>query len=501
MIDQHHIRNAMMQGGDIRSIIELVLQGIMVSMLFSLVNDLKEPFINSIRNWWNSRKRTKLHTSILTIRDEKDKYLSFKICTILANYLSFRHPDTEWANSRFIMKNDAGIHISVIPEGVVKLENVTIEFVYELETTGEEDENKNKITKTKSELIPSVFIEAENHAVIQKFLKCVTDWNNKYTVEQQDLETSERQKSSKVEFYTLNGREKTRLTYTAVKCVMTQTFNSVFFQQKDELLNLLDDYTHRTGRYSPKFEYPHRCVIWMTGPPGNGKTTSIKTICAKFPQADVQIINNWDSILTDADLHSVFFGQNSQTENDWFDFNSMRIILLEDIDAKIGDIIKTRKNENDKKRCDISPSKETETLVKMVSSMHKSMTNPNVETFMESKVTLSGLLNVFDGVIPLENVIIICTTNHMENIDPALYRPGRCDIMLNYANLNLKNFNFILQFYFPDETVSDGSEIATLLETGKICSALWKTIVSSSVSAESAKKKFILDANVAINKL
>jgi len=42
-----------------------------------------------------------------------------------------------------------------------------------------------------------------------------------------------------------------------------------------------------------------------------------------------------------------------------------------------------------------------------------------------SKVSLSTILNIIDGVTGFDNAIIIATTNHIEKLDPALIRPGR----------------------------------------------------------------------------
>ena len=41
--------------------------------------------------------------------------------------------------------------------------------------------------------------------------------------------------------------------------------------------------------------------------------------------------------------------------------------------------------------------------------------------------TLKGLLNALEGVQSLDRVIMFFTTNHLEQIDPALIRPGRMD--------------------------------------------------------------------------
>lgn len=49
------------------------------------------------------------------------------------------------------------------------------------------------------------------------------------------------------------------------------------------------------------------------------------------------------------------------------------------------------------------------------------------ETEKAKKVSLSGLLNVLDGVAAAKNCIFIMTTNHIEKLDSALIRPGRID--------------------------------------------------------------------------
>lgn len=45
----------------------------------------------------------------------------------------------------------------------------------------------------------------------------------------------------------------------------------------------------------------------------------------------------------------------------------------------------------------------------------------------QSSVTFSGFLNAIDGVASGEERIIFMTTNHVEQLDPALIRPGRVD--------------------------------------------------------------------------
>jgi len=43
-------------------------------------------------------------------------------------------------------------------------------------------------------------------------------------------------------------------------------------------------------------------------------------------------------------------------------------------------------------------------------------------------ITFSGFLNALDGVRSKDGTITIMSTNHKEKLDPALIRPGRCDV-------------------------------------------------------------------------
>ena len=52
----------------------------------------------------------------------------------------------------------------------------------------------------------------------------------------------------------------------------------------------------------------------------------------------------------------------------------------------------------------------------------------NVSSKAKKQVTFSGFLNALDGVRSKEGMIVFMTTNHIEKLDPALIRPGRCDV-------------------------------------------------------------------------
>ncbi|RPA89760.1 hypothetical protein L873DRAFT_1720560 [Choiromyces venosus 120613-1] len=57
---------------------------------------------------------------------------------------------------------------------------------------------------------------------------------------------------------------------------------------------------------------------------------------------------------------------------------------------------------------------------------------PAPDTEADTRVSLSGLLNVIDGVASPEGRVLILTTNHPEKLDAALIRPGRVDMKIEF---------------------------------------------------------------------
>merc|ERR1712008_521701 len=53
-----------------------------------------------------------------------------------------------------------------------------------------------------------------------------------------------------------------------------------------------------------------------------------------------------------------------------------------------------------------------------------------------SEIKLSDLLEAFDGVLEMKGRMMVMTTNHLEKLDPALIRPGRVDLSLEFKRCN-----------------------------------------------------------------
>ncbi len=143
---------------------------------------------------------------------------------------------------------------------------------------------------------------------------------------------------------------------------------------------------------------PNKLGILLYGEPGCGKTTTILTI-ASFFKRDIFYIN-LKAIHTNEELKMAFDYANSKHSN------GGGIIIIEDIDA-MSDIVHNRTN--------------------------KTLLNNTLNELIDStdnSITLEYLLNLLDGTLTYDNSIVIITTNHIEKLDPALYRAGRMDNLI-----------------------------------------------------------------------
>ncbi|XP_050383847.1 AAA-ATPase At2g18193-like [Argentina anserina] len=94
----------------------------------------------------------------------------------------------------------------------------------------------------------------------------------------------------------------------------------------------------------------------------------------------------------------------------------------------------------------------------------------------KSKFTLSGLLNVVDGLGSSsgDERIIVFTTNHKERLDPALLRPGRMDMHIHMSYCTPKGFETLASNYLGIQDTSKHQlcqEIEGLMESTNITPA------------------------------
>lgn len=159
---------------------------------------------------------------------------------------------------------------------------------------------------------------------------------------------------------------------------------------------------------------PYRRGYLFYGPPGTGKSSLSTALAGEFglDLYEVKI----PSVPSDQDLEQMFQEIPPQC-----------IVLLEDIDA-----------------------------VGMERDSADRSDQSSIHSGGKSNCTLSGILNVLDGVGSQEGRIVIMTTNKPEQLDSALVRPGRVDMKVFLGNISKQSAKqMFIRMFSPDLDTSD----------------------------------------------
>ena len=83
-------------------------------------------------------------------------------------------------------------------------------------------------------------------------------------------------------------------------------------------------------------------------------------------------------------------------------------------------------------------------------------------------VSISAILNVFDGIYSQEGQLIFATTNYQDQLDPAFVRAGRFNTKVEFGYMSRYEICLKLKTYYKGET----SEIALMYEDSQLFSAV-----------------------------
>jgi chaperone BCS1 len=377
---------------------------------------------------------------------------------------------------------------------VVEKDEVTgkpaLMFMHEIATPGNADEGesgkKKAVTETK---------------VLYKFQGYAPDGSKRIDAfidrafrSYQDAERKKHTQDKTRYFYIQNGdksstaagaTEGSTVAYKRYALGEEKTFDNLFFQDKRQVLQLLDSFTSKSGKFAIK-GFPYKLGLLLHGPPGTGKTSLIKAIAQHTKRHIVTI--SLGKIKTNQELLDALFDMKFAVHGHDTPFELMFedvVFVMEDIDCA-SSIVNARDDQES--------SKSTSRADKMVGSQKKAkkvdttddsdglpdLMGPLLKPKTTDKLNLSGLLNVLDGVIDCPGRILIMTTNHPEKLDPALIRPGRVNKKLFLSHIQAPQAREMIEHYCAapmseeqvavlDETFADMELRTTPAELEELC--------------------------------
>ena len=105
-----------------------------------------------------------------------------------------------------------------------------------------------------------------------------------------------------------------------------------------------------------------------------------------------------------------------------------------------------------------------------------------------ARITLSGLLNALDGVSAQEGRLLFATTNRYQSLDPALIRPGRMDIHVEFRlSSQYQAKELYKRFYFPDAPDESTTDDEAPNDSGYVTPTMDGSDDPTSISTVSSK--------------
>ncbi|KAF5662052.1 mitochondrial chaperone BCS1 [Fusarium heterosporum] len=180
---------------------------------------------------------------------------------------------------------------------------------------------------------------------------------------------------------------------------------------KKELIEDVTDYLDpNTRRWYSNRGIPYRRGYLLYGPPGTGKS-SLSLALAGFFRMRIYMVSLSSALATEEALGTLFA-----------ELPRRCVVLLEDIDT--AGLTHTRE--------ETKGAGDHEAVAPVAAASSKPGAPPATPA-IPGRLSLSGLLNILDGVASQEGRVLVMTTNHLEKLDKALIRPGRVDQVIEFG--------------------------------------------------------------------
>lgn len=198
-----------------------------------------------------------------------------------------------------------------------------------------------------------------------------------------------------------------------------QTFDNLFFKGKKELMRQLDNLSN--PEFYIKNGIKRKICILITGKPGCGKT-AISSAITKYLQRNMVNIPI-SRISSNKEIEDILYRR--EILGTIYDMNQLTFLFDEIDSVESKNMLKKKIHSDESVDEELNGITEKNIKTKLIMSSEKCVDYEKIFEKDNDKFNTGIFLNLLDGNIDQENMVIIATANDIKNIDPALYREGR----------------------------------------------------------------------------
>ena len=353
------------------------------------------------------------------------------------------------SNKMYSSKEDKGIYMVNQADKFLISEKLQIYAYTFIDSENSEKNDKNNNSKSTNinktdRIIIQLYSYTSNIETIKQFVDNIT---------LQYISSIEKMREDKKFIYTLTNikyEDSPCERWSEVVFASTRSFSNLFFDRKQITMEKVNHFLKNKDWYYNK-GIPYSLGIGIHGPPGTGKTSFVKAL-ANYTERNIICIS-LKLIKTKKQLDNIFFEDryNGDNKKNSITFDK-KIIVFEDIDC-IGDIVLDREKKKNKQKSEanlgigrklnldemtmtskVNMGDLLETIAEMDDLSKKGITATNVKSVLDDEpITLDDILNLWDGIRETPGRIMIISSNHYNDLDSALKRPGRIDITLELS--------------------------------------------------------------------
>lgn len=208
--------------------------------------------------------------------------------------------------------------------------------------------------------------------------------------------------------------------------VPIREMKSIFLPDEvmEKITHSIDKYLSSEAEYKEK-QIPRHYGLCLYGPPGTGKSSLIMALAHKY-----------DRDIYYPDITTLEKG--GELAELFANINPNALLVLEDFDT-----LSAVKSRNKAK---------TETIGSE-----------------DKKHLLSKFLNILDGIMTPHDLMFVITSNHYDDLDDAIKRPGRLNLAVEMPYLNQEVFNQITHYFYGNDVTFnfkvEGEEIPAAVVT------------------------------------